>query len=108
MKRYLHLKLPLNTHRQRVTAKRAEPTRNVSEAWRTPDGVEIWRADTLYQDCVEVREMERPLRVVLLEDYEALRRLYLGTIDFLNTPQGPSANSAPLSESVRQEPGIIG
>jgi hypothetical protein len=70
----LYLTLPFSSRRFRAPAQPTADAR-ASKDWHTPDGVDIWQARALYQPRVEVLEGERPLRVVLLQDYEALARL---------------------------------
>jgi hypothetical protein len=74
MIRYLHLNLPLRGRRRAKVASPSNESIDKPQRWCTPDGVEIWHAKKLYQACVEVSESDRPIRVVLLEDYEALLR----------------------------------
>jgi hypothetical protein len=71
----LRLSLPFSSRRFRAPVQAPDYATNITKDWSTPDGVEIWQVRALYQPCVKVLEGARPLRVVLLQDYEALARL---------------------------------
>lgn len=94
----LHLNLPFSSRRFRAPA-HSPDNANIAKDWSTPDGVDIWQVRALYQPCVKVLEGARPLRVVLLQDYEALARLIAA--------HRPSAKPAgPLATSTQHSAGV--
>jgi hypothetical protein len=90
----LQLSLPFSSRRFRAPVQAPDYAMNITKDWSTPDGVEIWQVRALYQPCVKVLEGARPLRVVLLQDYEALAKLV--------AVHGQSAKSAGTMDSPKK------